>query len=65
MLMVPVLAGLFLIVLDALGVIRPMRGALLGAVAGITGGGAVASALGAGFGWLYSRAGGTTRKRGK
>jgi hypothetical protein len=53
MLVGPMLACLVLIVLDATGVIPPMRDALLAAVAGIVGGGVISSAIGAGFGWLY------------
>jgi hypothetical protein len=52
-LMVPVLTCLCLIVADAIGLIKPMRGALLTAVATITGGGVVTSAISAAFGWLY------------
>ena len=50
---VPVLTCLFLIALDAIGLIAPMRDALLGAVAGIAGGGVVTTSVSAGFGWLY------------
>jgi len=50
---VPVLTCLSLIVCDAVGYIKPMRDSLLTAVAGITGGGVVSTAVSAGFGWLY------------
>ena len=53
MTVVPVLTCLSLIVLDAIGVIKPMRDGLLAAVAGITGGGVVSTAVSAGFGWLF------------
>ena len=54
MLIGPVFACLLLIILDAVHVIPPMRGALLTAVGAIVGSGVAASAIGAGFGWLYN-----------
>ena len=53
LLMFPVAVCMILIALDAFGVIRPMRGALLTVVGGIVVSAVVTSAMSAGFGWLY------------
>jgi hypothetical protein len=54
-LIAPVFACLILLILDAVGCIRPMREGLLSIIRWVLTSGVVSSALGAGFGWLFDR----------